>query len=370
VSTEDRPPVDRASATSSRGTDLLDPEVPSGSRGRRWTRWTRGLLKRLPGLVLSVAVAAVATGLTALMSVPIGAVAVAVALGLVVGQVVPRDSFAPGVNVATKRILRLGIVLLGARLSLVDVAELGIGSVGLVVATLTIGLVTAWFVGRRVGLSRELAALLGIGSAVCGITAIMASAPVMRARSRDVSLAVATITICGTVALLVYPVIGRALGMGDTTFGLWVGLAVQDTSQVVAAGAAFSEEARDVATVVKLVRNTFLAVLVPGLAWFWQRSGTPDSGSPSIRKAFPTFVLGFLAVATLRTVGLIGDDLAAWLGEAASLAILVAVAGLGLSVDASELQKASFKAVGVGAAVAALLGVCALAAALVVGPRL
>lgn len=323
-----------------------------------------------PGLVLAAVVAAVAYGIATVAPGPVGAVPVAVVLGLAVGQVVPRPRVDRGIEVATKRVLRLGIVLLGARLSLGEVAELGLGAVGLVIATLVIGFATAWFAGRAVGISAELAALLGVGSAVCGNTAIMASAPIIRARSRDVGLAVATITLCGTAALLVYPVIGRELGLSDTGFGIWVGLAVQDTSQVVATGAAYSDAARDVATVVKLVRNTSLAAILPLLAWWWQRSGRSVEAAGGWRRAFPLFVLGFLGLAALRSIGLIGEELGGVLAEGANIAILVAVAGLGLSVTREDLRRASGRSVAVGALTAGVLGLVALVAAVVVGPLL
>lgn len=337
---------------------------------RRTANAYRHSVRAVPGLTLAVAVAAAAYGISVVTPGPVGAVPVAVVLGLAVGLLVPRDQLEKGIGVATKRILRLGIILLGARLSLAEVAQLGLGSVGLVIATLIVGFATAWFVGRAVGVSAELSALLGIGSAVCGNTAIMASAPIIKAPSRDVGLAVATITLCGTAALLVYPVIGRALGMSDVGFGIWAGLAVQDTSQVVATGAAFSDEARDVATVVKLVRNTSLAAILPLLAWWWQRSGRSAEAAGGWRKAFPLFVLGFLGLAGLRSVGVIDEQLGSILAEAANIAILVAVAGLGLSVTRDDLKQASGRSVAVGALAAATLGLAALAAALTVGPLL
>lgn len=334
---------------------------------------TRAIGMLVPGVGGAAVVAGAAWLLAQVLPGPIGAVSLAVLLGLVAGQLLPREPLASGIGFVTRRVLRLGIVLLGARLSLVEVAELGAVSVALVVGTLAVGFATAWYVGRAVGLSRELSALLGIGSAICGNTAIMATAPVIRARERDVGLAVATITLCGTVALLVYPSIGRVLGMDDVAFGMWAGLAVQDTSQVVATGAAFSEEARDVATVVKLVRNTFLAVLLPLIAWAWRRQPgieASTTGAAGIRKAFPTFVLGFLGMAALRSVGIIGEDLGEGLGQAASLAILLAVAGLGLSVHLRDLARTSVRSVAVGALAAAVLGAGALVAAVLVGPTL
>lgn len=327
-------------------------------------------LAPVPGLCLAGVVAAAAWLLAAWTPPAVTAVPLAVVLGLVIGSVVPRSLFDPGIDVATKHLLRLGIVLLGARLSLGEVAQLGIGSVGLVVLTVAVGFVTAWLLGGRLGLPGELSALLGVGSAICGNTAIMASAPVVRARSQEVGLAVATITLCGTAALLTYPFVGRALGLDDVAFGLWAGLAIQDTSQVVAAGAAFSDPARDVAIVVKLVRNASLAAVLPLLAWWWQRRAAETTVAPGWRKAVPGFVFGFLAVVGLRTAGVIDATWGERLGEVAAIVILIAVAGLGLSIRVEELRHASGRAIGVGAVTAGILGVLGLAAALLVGPLL
>jgi uncharacterized integral membrane protein (TIGR00698 family) len=333
---------------------------------------SRGLVHRAgvatPGLALALALAAIAWLVARMTPEAIAAVPLAVVLALLVAQRMPHERFDPGIAVATRPVLRLGIVLLGARLSLTEVAQLGVSSLGLVFGVLLVGFATAWLLGRRLGLSRELAALLGVGSAVCGNSAIMASAPILRARSRDIGLAVATITMCGTVALLTYPLLGRALGLDDTAYGLWVGLAIQDTSQVVAAGAAFSEPARDVATVVKLVRNASLALVLPLLAWWWTRTGDGTTARPGLRVAVPGFVLGFLAVVGLRTVGIIGDRVSDLLGDLAGGLILVAVAGLGLSIRVGDLRGTSLRAVATGATAALLLGALGLVAALAVGP--
>ena len=154
-------------------------------------------------------------------------------------------------------------------------------------------------------------------------------------------------------------------------FGLWAGLAIQDTSQVVAAGAAFSDPARDVAIVVKLVRNASLAAVLPLLAWWWgRRSSETAAPAAGWRKAVPLFVLGFLGMVVLRTVGVIDAGWGERLGEVAAIAILIAVAGLGLSIRLSALRRASLTAVGVGAATAVVLGLFGLAAAIVVAPLL
>ena len=163
-------------------------------------------------------------------------------------------------------------------------------------------------VARLVHVDGRLAVLIAVGSAVCGNTAIVATAPVIGARAREVAYAVATITLFGTLAVFLYPTIGRAVGLSPTSFGLWAGVAVHDTSQVIATGAAFGPEALDVATVVKLIRNALMAPLLFLIAAVWAAradsnpaSGPRALGRRGIRRAVPLFVLGFLALAALRT---------------------------------------------------------------------
>lgn len=283
-------------------------------------------------------------------------------LGIVVANTIGLPALAaPGVRVAVQRVLRLGIVLLGARLSLAAILAIGVDALGLVVACMTLALGAALLAGRLFALPPRLALLIGVGTAVCGNTAIVATAPVVKAEEREVSFAVATITLFGTLAVFLYPVIGRALGLSDADFGTWAGVAVNDTSQVVAASAAYSPEARDVATVVKLIRNALMAPLIVLIAWWWQRHATAGDARGGVRKAVPMFVLGFLMLAVLRTVGVIDGPTAALLDEVAKACILVALAGVGLSTRLREMR-----AIGPAPFVAGL-GTAALLAALSLG---
>jgi len=275
-----------------------------------------------------------------------------------------------GIRFAQQRVLRLGIILLGARLSLVDVAAIGVGALGLVIVCMTAVFAFVLLVGRAAHLPRRLVLLIGVGTAVCGNSAIIATAPVVKAEEREVSFAVATITLFGTLALFLYPLVGSALRLSDTTFGVWSGVAINDTSQVVAASAAYSPEARDVATVVKLVRNTLMAPLILLIAVWWSRTViTPVVGTSARQgalKAFPIFVLGFLAMALLRTAGLIDPINARLLDEAAKVCILIALAAVGLSTRVGLLRALGpapfFLGLGAGAllAVLSLLGISIL----------
>jgi uncharacterized integral membrane protein (TIGR00698 family) len=218
-------------------------------------------------------------------------------------------------------------------------------------------------VGRGLGLPPRLALLIGVGTAVCGNSAIVATAPVIKADDRDVGFAVGTITFTGTLALFLYPVIGHMLQLSDATFGVWSGVAVNDTSQVVATSAAYSVVARDIATVVKLVRNALMAPLIMLIAWWWSRSAAAGEESASGQgwlKAVPPFVLMFLAMALLRSVGLIPAGLARWLDEGAKACILLAMAGVGLSTKVRDMRAVGATPFFLGVGTAALLAVLSL----------
>lgn len=228
-------------------------------------------------------------------------------------------------------------------------------------------------VARLVHVDDRLAVLIAVGSAVCGNTAIVATAPVIGARAREVAYAVATITLFGTLAVFLYPTIGRAVGLSPASSGLWAGVAVHDTSQVIATGAAFGPESLDVATVVKLIRNALMAPLLFLIAAVWAgRAAATDAvprppGWRGIRRAVPFFVLGFLALATLRTVGLIDAGQATVLDTVARSLILVALAAVGMSIHVGELRETSWRPIAVGFAVAIIVGLGSLAAIVTLG---
>jgi uncharacterized integral membrane protein (TIGR00698 family) len=270
----------------------------------------------------------------------------------------------PGLQVAAQRVLRLGIVLLGARLSLAEIARIGLPATGLIVVSMAVSFAVVLAASRLVRVESRLAVLIAVGSAVCGNTAIVATAPVIGARAREVAYAVATITLFGTLAVFLYPAIGRAFDVPQPAFGLWAGVAVHDTSQVIATSAAYGPGALDVATVVKLIRNALMAPLLLLIATGWAARGAAsvDSARRGVRRAVPLFVLGFLLLAALRTVGAIQSDQAATLDTAARALILVALAAVGLSIRVGELRETSWRPIAVGFSVALGVGAGSLLA--------
>lgn len=289
---------------------------------------------------------------------------VAILLGAVVAAVA-SDRMAPldpGLRFAAQRVLRLGIILLGARLSLAEIASIGLPATGVIVVTMAVSFGVVLLAARLIHVESRLAVLIAVGSAVCGNTAIVATAPVIGARARDVAYAVATITLFGTLAIFLYPTIGRAFAIDQRAFGLWSGVAVHDTSQVIATSAAYGPEALDVATVVKLIRSALMAPLLLMIAAVWA-SRSHDTAGFSRRgalRALPLFVLGFLALAGLRTVGVIGPEQAAILDTTARASILVALAAVGMSIRIGELREISWRPLAVGFSVATAVGLLSL----------
>ena len=347
------------------------PVTPSPAQSDQPGRLASTAANIAPGLTAAVAVAVVARLVTGFLPAIVAEVTVAILIGILVATIAgPRLApLTPGLVFASQRVLRLGIILLGARLSLGEIARIGLPATGVIVITMAASFAIVLLVARFVRIEGRLALLIAVGSAVCGNTAIVATAPVIGARPRDVAYAVATITLFGTLAVFLYPAIGRALAVPQSAFGLWAGVAVHDTSQVIATSAAYGPQALDVATVVKLIRNALMAPLLFLIATGWAARGSDAVGSArlGVRRAFPLFVLGFLALAALRTVGVLDAGQAAALDLVARTLILVALAGVGMSIHLGELRETSWRPLAIGFAVALIVGLGSLVAIMTLG---
>ena len=312
----------------------------------------------------------------------ISEILIAVILGLYVGNAFNiSEQVRAGASFAVHRLLRLGIILLGLRLSLQDVAATGGKALLLVLVCITLALSIAYLAGRIFKVPPRLAALIGVGTAICGNTAIVATAPVIDATEEEMGFAVATITLFGLLAVLVYPIIGQAIGLSDRLFGLWAGTAVNDTSQVVAVSAIYSETSLNVATIVKLTRNTLMAPLMIVIGLIYARaSGEKKNGESKTRinwsKLIPGFVLGFLLMALIRTLGItfgflpqsisqpgdltVAASILTGIDAISKFLILMALTGVGLNTKLSSLRRIGFKPLLVGTFVALLLAVISL----------
>ena len=332
------------------------------------------LVAAAPGLALVAALTAISYAATLVLPDIFGAVTIGLFLGIIVANIRPLPRAEVGAKSAKAWFLPMGILLLGARLSLADILSTGLGAIAVLVVDIVLVLVVTLGLGRLLGLSEKLSALIGVGTSICGNTAIAATAPVIKAPERDVSFAVATITLFGTAAVIIYPLIGHALGMSDNLFGHWVGAAVNDTSQVTATAFSYSVEAGETATIVKLTRNTLMVPVIFAVGmWFAAREsrepGVEERRSwlSSARKAVPAFLIGFLALALLNSAGLIADELATQLTRISQVLIVMALVGVGLTTKISALRQTGPAPFLMGLAVAVMLAVVSLALFILIG---
>jgi uncharacterized integral membrane protein (TIGR00698 family) len=279
----------------------------------------------------------------------------------------------PGLRFAYDGVLRAGIILLGATLSFSQVVRVGGKSLGMILALMAVALTLAHLLSRAARIPPRLGSLLAVGTAVCGNSAIVATAPVIGARDDEVSFAVATNTLLGTAAVFLYPLLGHALGLTDGAYGTWTGTAVNDTSQVLAAGFAWTDGAGRLATTVKLTRNALLGLVVLGMGLLYAREG--EARQASRRTWVPAFVLGFLALALLNSIGILGAlssaagrDLSEDARSASRLLVLVALAGVGLSTRLSAMRRAGLRPFLVGLATAVVVSGMSLVLIHFLGP--
>jgi uncharacterized integral membrane protein (TIGR00698 family) len=298
---------------------------------------------------------------------PIEPVMLAIVLGMVLSNswAMPKV-LQPGIKFSVKKLLPLGIVLLGARLNFKEMLKVGADGLMLSVLETGVALVLLLALTKLLKLPRKLGVLLGVGTAICGGTAIVATAPVIEAEEKDVVFSVATVTLLGLIAMFTLPVIGHLLELNDKAFGIWAGLAIHQTPQVVAAGFAYSPEAGGTATIVKLARVCLLApvVFVIGVLYARQKlktTGVSERKRINYLHLFPMFVLGFLAVALLNTIGLLpkmtmhiadgsvvraGDvnlNLAGLLEQVSKFCIVISMAGVGLETKFAAMRQTGLK---------------------------
>jgi uncharacterized integral membrane protein (TIGR00698 family) len=256
--------------------------------------------------------------------------------------------------------LKAGIVLLGVRFLLGDVVKLGGVSLVCVAIELSAAIVLMTALGRAFRLSPKLISLLSIGSSVCGVSAIIAAKGAIDADDEDASYAMAAILALGAVSLFVFPLIGRALGMSDHAYGLWVGLAVDNTAEATAAGALYSDAAGRFAVLAKTARNATIGFVVLGYAWYWvkQHQGRAIGNKAAfLWQKFPKFVIGFLVISAMATAGAFTKAQVADLANLSRWAFLLTFAGVGLRTDVRELMKQGWRPLVVG-----VVGECAIAA--------
>lgn len=341
----------------------------------------------LPGLFLALALAMAGDYLAHLIGIdlmglpksPISPIMMAIILGLLVRNTLSLPKvFDPGIRFSLVRVLRLGIVLLGIRLSLGEAGEIGLKSLPVIIGCVTAALVIVTWFSTRLGLSRRLGTLIAAGTGICGATAIVALSPTINAKDDETAYAVACITLFGIIAMLAYPFLAHWMFAADSfKAGLFLGTSVHETSQVAGAGLVYQEyfndaAALDTATVTKLVRNLGMLIVIPLLSVIYHRNSEAGDERPSLWSMVPLFVIGFALMSLLRTVGDLGVvengeafgmiSAESWklavgyTKQAAEICLGVAMAAVGLGTSLKGLKEIGFKPLGVGLFSALLVG--------------
>jgi len=377
---------------------------------RKMSSWEKNFLgvpindlpKLVPGLLAVAALTWLSFWLSNLIGIrlmgfdksPISPVLLAIVLGLAIGAVIPLpEMLNPGLRFTIKKILRLGIILLGIRLTIFAVFKLGAFGVPIVALCILGGLIITTRFNSWLGLPERLGTLIAVGTSICGVTAIVATSPAIDAEEEESAYAVAVITVFGLFATLVYPYLAHVIFAGDAgKVGLFLGTAIHETAQVVGAAKIYADMysqplALDVATIAKLVRNVFMALVIPYMAYSYakkmQNSPEFQGQKTSFAKLFPVFILGFLLMAVLRSIGDAGintggkafglwdsgtwSQIIAFIKQWAEIFLVAALAGVGLSTKFQSLKKLGAKPFLVGLAASLSVGVVSFIAITLLG---
>tara|TARA_B110001452_G_C15207747_1_gene418961 strand:+ start:64 stop:1143 length:1080 start_codon:yes stop_codon:yes gene_type:complete len=340
----------------------------------------------VPGIVLAFILYTLSQGLNNIIGVellgydksPISTAMIAILIGITLGNIFKmRESFLLGIDFTQKYILKLGIICLGIQLKPFEFLKFGTVAIPLIIVCIISVLVIVKLLIKKLKISTRMAYLISIGSTVCGTTAIMATAPIIKANKSEVAYAIANMTVFGIVSMLIYPYFANIYFNGDPLFvGLFLGTAIHETSQVAAAGLIYdqqfnSPETLNVATVTKLIRNTFLIIMIPLFTFLYNRN-TTKTKNYSLLDIFPYFVLGFIGMIIFRNLGdqyfITESTQQIWqssisnIKDSAKVFLSMAMAAVGLSTNLKDIKSMGYKPFIVGFASMITVGVVSIIA--------
>ena len=306
-----------------------------------------------PGFALALVIALLAKGIETLLPFDvIGASVIAMFIGMLInGYRKPGKATAPGVKFTAKKILKFAIILLGASLNVTTILNVGRMSLTVMLFTLLTCFGGGYFIGRALGLDWKLSNLISAGTGICGGSAIAAVAPVIDAKDSDIAYALSATFLFDMAMIVLFPIMGRAMGLSDMAYGLWAGTAVNDTSSVVAAGYAFSEGAGDFATMVKLTRTLAIIPITLVLAWMRTRSAQADGKKVELKKIFPFFILYFILASVITTAATalgVPASVFSPLKTLSKFLIVLAMSAIGLNTNIVKLIRTGGKPLGLG----------------------
>ena len=343
------------------------------------------LKKIFPGIALALVFFLFSQGINNVLAIeifgtpksPISTVLIAILLGILMGNAfTPRPGMMVGLDFTQQYILKLGIIFLGIRLSFEEFVKFGSIAIPLIIICIIGVLILIKLLIKKVPISSKMSYLIAIGTSVCGATAIVATAPVINAKKTEVAYAIANITLFGVMAMLIYPYFAEwFFDENKLKAGLFLGTSIHETSQVAAAGLIYdqqfnSPETLNVATVTKLIRNTFLVIMIPLFAFLYNR-GEVKNNQYSILNIFPYFVLGFIGMIVLRNIGdqifsnennnnLLWLNFIEYLKILATAFLTMAMAAVGISINLGELKSMGYKPFVVGLIAAVTVGFISL----------
>jgi len=321
----------------------------------------------VPGIILAFVLYTLSQGLNNIIGIellgyaksPISTAMIAILIGILLGNIFQmRENFLLGIDFTQKYILKLGIICLGIQLKPFEFLKFGTIAIPLIIVCIISVLIAVKLLIKKFKISTRMAYLISIGSTVCGTTAIMATAPIIKANKSEVAYAIANITVFGIVSMLVYPYFANIYFDGDPLFvGLFLGTAIHETSQVAAAGLIYdqqfnSPETLNIATVTKLIRNTFLVIMIPLFAYLYNRNKIKTK-SYSLLNIFPYFVLGFIGMIVFRNIGdqiFLTENLQPFwqssisnIKDLAKIFLSMAMAAIGLSTNLKDIKSMGYK---------------------------
>lgn len=326
-----------------------------------------------PGFIMALAIAAVAKLIESLIPIHIiGASVIALFIGMIINSFwKPTKLFAKGLKFTSKKILKFAIILLGASLNISVVLNVGKMSLLVMVFTLLTCFGGGYFIGKALKINWKLSNLISAGTGICGGSAIAAIAPVIDADDSDVAYAMSSTFLFDMAMIVLFPIMGHALGLSDQAFGLWAGTAVNDTSSVVAAGFAFSEAAGEFATMVKLTRTLSIIPTVIVFALISARLERKKQAAEgvvstekkklNITKVIPWFILGFLALTAVNSFGVIPEAVSGALKDISKFLMVAALAAIGLNTSFKDMKKSGIAPMIHGFIISALVVIVAIA---------
>ena len=345
--------------------------------------FNKNYLVLIPGIILAFVLYTLSQGINNIIGIellgyeksPISTAMIAILSGMLFGNIFQiREIFLKGLDFTQKNILKLGIICLGIQLKPFEFLEFGKIAIPLIIICIVTVLLVIKLISKKIMIPKRMSYLISVGSTVCGTTAIMAMAPVINAKKNEVSYAIANITLFGILSMLIYPYFANFYFKGESLFiGLFLGTAIHETAQVAAAGLIYdqqfnSPETLNISTVTKLIRNTFLIIMIPLFAYLYSR-GQIKERKYSIISIFPYFVLGFIAMIILRNLGdhvFFFNQNEIWSSTVENIKILskifltMAMAAIGLSTNFRDIKNMGYKPFLVGFIAMATVGLISI----------